>query len=323
MDKLSKYLISSFWPIFIMIFMILFLITSIIIVISIANVTANIHITSGELFKMYMLSLPKVLFITLSISFFISTVSLFAKHSESQELVALFSSGTTPFKLLKPFFVLAVLLTITNLVIMFVSIPYARIAYKNFKTQKQQEAKFNFQTSQISQKFGQWNIFTSSKENKTYKDLVLYNNTKDELIMAKYAKLNTKHGYLTFELQNGNVYALNKDTVINFSEMQINQKIPKSSYSIFKFNEYFKEFKKLFAFYLPFALLPISLIFFVPPISYFHPRIHKNRSLIYSIGLILLYLIITKASSSLVLNALIAVVFFVTGYIIYKRKTPF
>jgi lipopolysaccharide export system permease protein len=71
MDKLSKYLVSGFWPIFLMIFIILFLITSIIIIISIANITANIHITFAELFKMYMLSLPKVLFIALSISFFI------------------------------------------------------------------------------------------------------------------------------------------------------------------------------------------------------------------------------------------------------------
>jgi len=323
MDRLSAYLVKNFWPIFIMIFLILFLITSIIIIISIANITANIHITFGELFKMYMLSLPKVLFITLSISFFISTVSLFAKHSETQELVALFSSGTTPFKLIKPFVIISIILTLINLAILFVSIPYAKIAFKNFKNQKQQEAKFNFQTSQISQKFGQWNIFTSSKKDKTYKDLVLYNNAKDELIMAKYANLDTKNGYLVFQLKEGNVYAFNKNTIINFSQMFINQKIPKSNYSIFRFNEYFKQFKKLFGFYLPFALLPLCLIFFVPPISFFHPRIHKNRSLVYSIGLIILFLVVTKTTSSLILNFIISFVFFVTGYILYKRKTPF
>jgi len=323
MDRLSAYLVKNFWPIFIMIFLILFLITSIIIIISIANITANIHITFGELFKMYMLSLPKVLFITLSISFFISTISLFAKHSETQELVALFSSGTTPFKLIKPFVIISIILTLINLAILFVSIPYAKIAFKNFKNQKQQEAKFNFQTSQISQKFGQWNIFTSSKKDKTYKDLVLYNNAKDELIMAKYANLDTKNGYLVFQLKEGNVYAFNKNTIINFSQMFINQKIPKSNYSIFRFNEYFKQFKKLFGFYLPFALLPLCLIFFVPPISFFHPRIHKNRSLVYSIGLIILYLVVTKTTSSLILNFIISFLFFVTGYILYKRKTPF
>ncbi|ACM93380.1 putative permease YjgP/YjgQ [Nautilia profundicola AmH] len=323
MDRLSKYLISGFWPIFIMIFLILFLVTSIIIIISIANITANIHITFGELFKMYMLSLPKVLFITLSISFFISAVSLFAKHSETQELIALFSSGVKPYTLLKPFLFLSLLLTIVNLLILFISIPYAKVAFKNFKNQKQQAAKFNFQTSQISQRFGNWNIFTSSKKGKTYENIILYNNKENQLILAKYAELKNKNGYLNFELKKGNVYAFDKSTIINFGKMQINQKIPKSSYSIFRFSEYFKKFKELFAFYLPFALLPLSLIFFIPPISFFHPRIYKNRSLIYAIALIVIYLVLTKITSSLAVNSLICLLFFIVGYVVFKRKTPF
>jgi len=323
MDKLSKYLISGFWPIFIMIFLILFLITSIIIIISIANITSNIHITFGELFKMYMLSLPKVLFITLSISFFISVVSLFAKHSETQELIALFSSGVKPFALLKPFLLLSFFLTFINLIILFISIPYAKTAFINFKNQKQQVAKFNFQTSQVSQRFGNWNIFTSSKKDKTYENIILYNNSENKLILAKYAELKNKNGYLNFELKKGNVYVFNDNILINFNKMQINQKIPKSSYSIFRFSEYFKKFKKLFAFYLPFALLPMALIFFIPPISFFHPRIHKSRSLIYAITLIVIYLISTKTSSSLTTNFIICMLFLITGYIFYKRKTPF
>jgi len=323
MDKLTAYLIKNFWPIFLMLFLILFLITSIIIIISIANITANIHITFAELFKMYFLSLPKVLFITLSISFFVSVVSLFSKHSETQEIIALFTSGITPFKLLKPFLAISVFLTAANLVILFITIPYAKTAFKNFKAQKQQEAQFNFQTSQISQKFGQWNIFTSSKQNGVYNDLILFNNEKNQFIMAKHANLANKNGFLIFGLTDGNVYLLNKNTVIDFSKMYINQKIPKSSYSIFKFNEYYKKFKKLFTFYLPFALLPLSLIFFIPPISFFHPRIHKNRSILLSVGLIIIYLILTKISHSVWVTFGISTLFFIAGYIVYKRKTPF
>jgi lipopolysaccharide export system permease protein len=263
------------------------------------------------------------LFITLSISFFISTTSLFSKHSETQELIALFSSGIKPIKLLKPFIYLSVILTIINLIILFVSIPYAKIAFKNFKVQKQQEAKFNFQTSQISQRFGEWNIFTSSKENKTYKDLILYNNVENQLILAKSAKLFSQNGYLKFNLNKGSVYLFNKNAIINFKQMNINQKIPKSNYSIFKFSEYFSEFKKLFGFYLPFALLPLSLIFFVPKISFFHPRIHNNRSLLMSIFLIVLYMLLTKLSTSLIVNFFICLLFFIIGFYIYKRKTPF
>jgi lipopolysaccharide export system permease protein len=270
-----------------------------------------------------MLSLPKVLFITLSISFFISLSSLFSKHSESQELIAFFSSGTKPFKLIKPFFYLSLMLTFVNLIILFISIPYAKIALKNFKAKKQQETKFNFQISQVSQKFGNWNIFTSSKKQNAYEDLILYNNKNNRLILAKNANLKTVNGYLKFQLKNGHVYSFDKSTIINFTTMHINQKIPKSHFSLFKFSEYFKNFKNLFGFYLPFALLPLSLIFFIPPISFFHPRIHKNKSLVYSVLLIVFYLVITKTSSSLIVNFLISVLFFSTGYIFFKRKTPF
>jgi lipopolysaccharide export system permease protein len=323
MDKLSKFLIYGFKPVFFMMFLILFLITSIIIIISIANITANIHITFYDLFEMYMLSLPKVLFITLSISFFISVVSLFAKHSETQELISLFAAGIKPFTVLKPFLVFSVLLSIVNLTVLFISIPYAKTAFINFKIKKQQEAKFNFQTSQISQKFGQWNVFASSKNNKKYENLILYNSTKNQLIVSKYADLKNIDTYLKFELEQGNVYALNKNTVINFSKMFINQKIPQNSYSIFKFNKYFEKFKSLFIFYLPFALMPIALVFFVPPISFFHPRINKNRSLVYAILLMIAYLVITKLSKSLFPTLILILLFTLCGYIIYKRKTKF
>lgn len=323
MDRLSKYLLLGFWPIFTTIFTILFLITSIIIIISISNVTSNIQITFLELLKMYLLSLPKVLFIALSISFFIAVVSLFTKHSESQEIIALFSSGIKPFTLLKPFLIISVILSFVNLLILFVSIPYAKIAFKNFKTKKQQVAKFNFQTAKISQKFGNWNVFTSSKKDKTYENLILFNNEKNQFILAKKANLNSKSNYLIFKLQNGSIYEINKTSIVDYKTMFINQKIPKSHYSIFRFSEYFNEFKSLFSFYLPFALLPIALIFFVPTIAFFHPRIHKNRALVYSFVLIVIYLSLTKISKSIFVTLGTIVLFTIISFIFYKRKTPF
>ncbi len=323
MDNITKYLLRGFWPIFNTVFSILFLITSIIIIISISNITSSIHITFLELFKMYMLSLPKVLFITLSISFFIAVVSLFSKHSESQELISFFATGIKPFKLIKPFFILALFLTIINLIILLISIPYAKSAFINFKNEKKQSAKFNFQTSGVSQRFGDWNIYTAKKNKNTYEDIILYNSAKHQFIIAKTANLQNDRNYIHFILNSGNIYSLDKQTIINFKQTIINQKIPKISYSIFRFNEYFKEFKKLFVFYLPFALLPITLIFFIPPISFFHPRIHKNRAYIYSIILIILFLTITKIIKTIPFILISSFVIFIIGYIFYKRKTPF
>jgi len=320
MDRLSKYLLLSFNSIFLSIFGVLFLITSIIIIISISNVTSNIHITFLDLAKLYLLSLPRVVFITLSISFFIATISLFSKLSETTELIALFSNGISPFKILKPFFYLAIFITILNLIILFISIPYSKTAYQNLKNEKREKTKFNFQTSQISQRFDNWNVFISSKEKNRYKNIILYNDKEQKFILAKEANLINKNSYISLKLNKGKIYDINKSTIINFSSLEINKKLPTLNISIFKIDKYFSQFKKLFIFYLPFALLPLSLIFFIPVISFFHPRVHKNYSLLQAIFLITFYLIITKISNSITINLLIITTFFFIGLYFYKRK---
>lgn len=320
MDRLSKYLLLSFNSIFLSIFGVLFLITSIIIIISISNVTSNIHITFLDLAKLYLLSLPRVVFITLSISFFIATISLFSKLSETTELIALFSNGISPFKILKPFFYLAIFITILNLIILFISIPYSKTAYQNLKNEKREKTKFNFQTSQISQRFDNWNVFISSKEKNRYKNTILYNDKEQKFILAKEANLINKNSYISLKLNKGKIYDINKSTIINFSSLEINKKLPTLNISIFKIDKYFSQFKKLFIFYLPFALLPLSLIFFIPVISFFHPRVHKNYSLLQAIFLITFYLIITKLSNSITINLLIITTFFFIGLYFYKRK---
>ena len=320
MDKLSKHLLLSFSSIFLSIFGVLFLITSIIIIISISNVTSNIHITFFDLSKLYLLSLPRVVFITLSISFFISTVALFSKFSETVELIALFSNGVSPFKILKPLFYLAIFITILNLIILFISIPYSKTAYQNLKNEKRENTKFNFQTSQISQRFDNWNIFISSKEKNKYKEIILYNNKEKKFILAKKANLTSKNNYISLKLNGGKVYDINKGIIIDFYFLEINKKLPILNVSIFKIDKYFSQFKKLFIFYLPFALLPISLIFFIPVISFFHPRVHKNYSLLQAILLITIYLVLTKISNSITINLLIIINFFFVGLYLYKRK---
>jgi len=320
MDRLSKYLLLNFSSIFLSIFGVLFLITSIIIIISISNVTSNIHITFLDLLKLYLLSLPRVVFITLSISFFIATISLFSKFSETAELIALFSNGISPFKILKPFFYLAIFITGLNLIILFISIPYSKTAYQNLKSEKREKTKFNFQTSQMSQRFDNWNIFISSKEENKYKNIVLYNNKEQKFILAKEANLANKNNYISLKLNKGKIYDINKSMIIDFSSLEINKKLPSLNISIFKIEQYFSQFKKLFIFYLPFAMLPISLIFFIPVISFFHPRVHKNYSLLQAIFLITIYLVITKISNSIAINLLIIIAFFFTGLYLYKRK---
>jgi lipopolysaccharide export system permease protein len=323
MDKLQKYILKHFFNIFLNIFFILFLITSIIIIISISNMTSSIHITFLELVKMYILSLTKVLIITLSLSFFIAAIQNFANFSDTQELIAIFSTGIRPKKIILPIAIIGVIITILNFFILFVSIPYSDLIYRNFKAEKKQEAKFNIETSQISQQFGKWNAFIKSKQNNIYHNIYLYNPEENKFVTAKFAKFFKNQNYLTFQLNNGNIYQIDKNFIIKFKKMNINEKIPSASFSILEYKKYIKKHKKLFLFYIPFALIPIALLFYIPLLGFFHPRLHKNRSLIYSILILVLYLILTKVAHSLIIEFLIILLFFIAGIILYLKDKKF
>jgi lipopolysaccharide export system permease protein len=325
MDKLQKYILKQFFDIFINIFFILFLITSIIIIISISNVTSAIHLTFMELIKMYLLSLTKILIITLSISFFISAVQTYANLSDTQELVAIFATGIKPKKILLPIFIISLILTILNFFILFVSMPYSDLIYHNFTIEKKQEAKFNIETSQISQQFGDWNAFIEKKENNLYKKIYLYNQKEKKFITAYSARTakSKDNGYLIFQLKNGHIYQLDKNLTIKFNKMNINQQINFISFSILEYKKYLKKHKKLFLFYFPFTLIPIALFFYISIFGFFHPRLHKNNSLTYSILLLAVYLILTKTAKTFTTELLIILTFFIFGVILKLKDKKF
>ena len=324
MDKLFKYELREFFPNFLTIFFILGIIISLIFIISISNMTSSFQITFLELLKMYLLTLPQIIFLSTSIAFFIASINEFAKLSETQELIAMFSLGIKPIKILKPIILLSLLFSFINLFILFISIPYSKVAFNNFKNQKKQEAKFNLQSAKISQKLGDWVLFASGgKKNKSFENIYLYNNKKNQFILAKSASLHTKKSVLHFDLYKGNFYDFNKSLKINYQKMQINQKMANISISLFNFKNYFLYNRKVFVKYLPFALIPIALIFFIPLLSFFHPRLQKNRSLIFSILILAIYIIFTFANKHLLISILIPIIFFITGFILYKWRVKF
>jgi len=319
MDRLNRFLLKEFFIKFFSIFFIFIIIVSLIVIISISNITSSFQITFLELTKMYLLSLPQIIFISLSISFFIAAVNIYASISETQELIALFSLGFSKEKILKPIFLIAFIFTLINIFILFISIPYSKLAFKNFKIKKQQEAKFNLKNSQISQKFGDWILFANKGEKNSFKDIYLFNPQKKEFILADSSRLETKKNIINFKLHQGKIYDLNKSFKIIFNSMQIHQIIPNHTLSIFNFKNYFNYNKKIFIKNLPFALLPIALFFFIPVFSFFHPRLHKNRSLIYSIFLLSIYLILIFTNKNLYLSIIIPLTFFIIGIFFYRR----
>jgi lipopolysaccharide export system permease protein len=323
MDKLQKYILRHFFNIFINIFLVLFFITSIIIIISISNVTSSIHITFLELLEMYILSLTKILIVTLSISLFISAIQTYANFSDTQELIAIFSTGIKPKKILLPILIISLIFTFINFFILFISIPYSDLVYHNFKNEKKQQAKFNVETSQISQQFGHWNVFIEKNVKNLYKNIYLYNPNENKFITALYAKKLKDKNYLVFQLNNGKIYQLDKNMTIKFEKLHINQKIPKINFSILEYKKFLKNNKKLFLFYIPFALIPVALFFYIPLIGFFHPRLQKNRSLVYSVLVLTLYLVSTKITHSFLSEFLTIFLFFITGAFFYLKDKKF
>jgi len=324
MNKLNIYILKIFFNSFFTIFFILGIIISLIFIVYISNVTSTFQITFSELIKMYLLTLPQIIFISISIAFFIAGVNIYSSLSETQELIAVFALGIRPFKLLKPLFILAFIFTLTNLFTLFISVPYSKMAFMNFKAQKRQEAKFNFQSSQLSQQIGAWSFFANGEKNKKeFKNVYLFNNKKNELILAKNADINIKQNILYFILKNGKIYDYNQSFVINYSSAELHNIIPIVSISIFNFKNYLNYNKKMIKKYLPFALIPFAFLFFIPVFSFFHPRLQNNKSLLYSIILLTLYLSLTFLNKNLIISIILPFIFFILGVIFYKWKVKF
>jgi len=323
MDKLSKYILKEFNVLFFTLFFIIALIVSLIFIVSISNVTKGLQITFLELLKMYALSLPQIIFISLPLSFFITANVLYSRFSETQELVIMFALGFKPLRVLKPVILVSVLLTLLNLFILFVSIPYSKVAFLNLKNEKKQEAQFNFHSSQISQQFGEWSIFVTKSKEKEYSNIYLYNPKIDRFILSNSAELKNEKAVLNFNLYNGKIYDFNQSFFVTFKQMQINQKIPQIKLSIFNLHNYFEYNKYLFTKYLPFALIPLALLFFIPQISFFHPRIHKNKTLPLSILLLMIYILLTFLNKNFLISIIIPIFFFIIGIVSYKWKVKF
>ena len=131
--RLSNYLHSQLAISFFPIFLGLFFITSVVYLLKIASLTSVITMTSFELLKLYIYSIPHVIFYTLPISFFISLTICLSKLSSEYEMVVITSYGLNPLNIIKIFLPLTTILTIFLLVISLGLIPKTKYLTKTLK----------------------------------------------------------------------------------------------------------------------------------------------------------------------------------------------
>lgn len=207
----------------------LFFITSIIFLVRIAALTSVITMNVVELFTLYLYSVPNILFYTLPISFFIALVIALGKLSSEYELIVITSFGLNPTKILRVFFPVTLILSISLIIVSLGLIPKTKFLTNEMLDFKKREANFNIKSSEYGQKFGEWMIYIDNKTNKVYDEVKLFKTSKstDEFIISKSATLNNHNSQLSFELSDGKLFNIKANEInqVDFKTMLINESI--------------------------------------------------------------------------------------------------
>jgi len=323
MGRLNKYLVKIFFNSFFILFSVLFIISSMVLLLTISNMTVLLKISVSEFFYLYALSLPEIVFFSLPLTFFITASLSISRLFDNSELLSILSFGISPKKILKPFLIISFFFTFLLLIITLFSIPTSNILYKNFINIKKTQSEFNFLTSSIGQKFGNWNAFIKTKSRDEYEDIVLYNNKKNILITAKSATTSRKENYFILSLQKGNIYLSteNHSNMIKFQQLNINQKAPVTDLTLNSIKKYIQTNTQKINKYLLISLFPMISFLFIYSISFFHNRYEKNHSVIYAISIsVLYYLLVFSLYKKLYAILIILPMFFIFSKFLEKKK---
>ncbi|WP_201523635.1 LptF/LptG family permease [Aliarcobacter butzleri] len=304
--KLQRYLYSQLAITFFPIFFGLFFITAVIFLVKISALTAIITVNFFELFRIFSYTIPDIIFYTMPISFFISMVITLSKLSSEYELTVITSFGLNPFKILKIFLPLTLLLTLLLLVVSVGLIPKTDFERKQFVNIKKNEANFNIKSGEFGQKFGDWLIFINDKKNNLYEDVKLLKvqNDKDQFVISKNAVLDNDNGVLSIRLDEGKAFLIDKEEFnqINYEAMYINDSISAAKTTVFTTTyDYWKNNIKNkvdlddLTFFILTSFFPLMSLFLVITFGYFNPRYEKNRAIMYSLISIVLYYVLIKS----------------------------
>ena len=335
MRLLKKYISGTISGTFFPIFLSLFTITSVVYLVKIASLTSVITIDFYELSYLYGLSLPKILYYTLPITFFISMIINLSKLSGEYELIVISSFGLSPMKLLRLILPISFFMSIALFIISFVIIPQTDYLQAKFMTQKQQEAEFNIKPSEYGQVFGPWYIYVEGKIGNIYKEITLFlpAENKDTFVMAKTASIANQQESLKLTLQNGtamNIFDISMQQ-IDFETMILGYQLSeaKEISSISDLIEYWQDIDptsskmRLFIQNFFISFFPVASILFYIALGFYNPRYEKNRNAIYAIVLTTIYMIAMQKVAELRTINMIYIFFAIwisISFIIYRIR---
>ncbi|QKF83288.1 LptF/LptG family permease [Halarcobacter ebronensis] len=333
--KLKKYLYTQFSNTFFPIFFGLYFITSIVFLVKIAALTSVITIDFYELSILYMYVVPSILFYTLPVTFFISMAITFSKLSSEYELIVITSFGLNPTKILKIFFPMTFLISLSLLIISLGLMPKANYENQNFIEKKKAEANFNIKASEFGQNFGSWLIFIDRKDDKDYHDVKLLKveDKQDQFVIAKKAVMDNNNGDLSFKLTDGKSFSIKENELnqIDYTNMILYNRVKNSDvwfdfttayeYWMFYLTETTMYVDK-FTFNILLSIFPLVSIFLTAAFGYYNPRYEKSKTIPWSVFFIVIYYTtINFLSKSIYYHALYIVpfVWLILTYFLYKH----
>ena len=323
---------------FFSIFLPLFSIASVVFLIKMAHITSVIQLTFFELIKLYLFTVPELLFYTLPITFFIAGVLSLHRLSTDNEMIVFFSLGINPGFLARIFMRLGLLLSMLLAFDFFIMFPHTKNIAKNFINFKKSEAQFNLSASEYGNKFGDWLLYIG-KDNQdgTYSDIVLFKketstdkeDQEEIFITAKEASIINQNGILKLLLHQGEGDTYTPDTLsqITFETMRINNALKDSEITYLDPFDYWldPEEGRTYKLYrnILLSLFPLLSAFIILSIGIVHTRQHAGFIYLYIFfTLVVYYGLSIGLGKMLTVNmvaGIIAAWLFLT-FLIYRQK---
>lgn len=304
MGRVRGFILSTFTKNYFLIFLPFLSIMSIVYIIKVAILTSRLSLGGWEIIKLFGFFIPDILFYTIPISFIAALATTFTKLSEDNELIAIFSFGFTPMKIISIFLIPSVLFSILLLTISLVSIPENYISYKLFEQEKLTEAKFAIMPNKLGQKFGEYIVFIGQKDKDAYKDVVLFaSDGKDKrvIFMADEANIENNKSRFAMNLYNGTADTFSTDKIesIKYKKMslykypinRINLKYLQKRWSNIYKN---KADMSNFTYNVFLSLSPVIVLMIIAAYSIINPRYEQSHTYLVSFAIsIAIYAIAT------------------------------
>ncbi len=303
MDRITRYILANFSPLFLSLFLTLFFLVSVIFFITVSRLTALISVSFLDLGEIFLYAVPEIFTYTLPVTFFIAIAMTMYNMSKENEIIVLFALSLNPLKILKIFFFLSLFCSLFLLANSIFFVPISKQMSDNFISLKKMEAKLNIKESQFGQKFSNWHLFVHSNAKDVYSDIVLYQKGKegknDKFILANSAKLDRNNSLLSLKLNDGKVYDLGKEklTQVDYEKlmMSYNPKLHElKSNNIIQYWMKAKVSKKRAAslsFALLVALFPLATFMFALSFGIAHMRHQKPSVYLNSMLVVIFYYI--------------------------------